>query len=140
MGDNWPFNEMAGWLAAGGTDPQGHAGQTARPLAELLGDTAQVEHLWDAVDALAALRDGGRAGGGVCHTERSHPDDRPTSRPMHGLQTWVALPDDAQETAPSFEHVAAADVPTDTSQPSGVPKRARKRRTSPATSDPCAPS
>lgn len=54
------------------------------------------------------------AGSGVTHTERSHPDDVPVDRPLHGLQTWVALPDDTQETAPSFEHVAVADVPTDT--------------------------
>ncbi len=51
------------------------------------------------------------AGAGVTHTERSHPDDRPTTRTLHGLQTWVALPDDAEDGPASFEHLAAADVP-----------------------------
>ena len=51
------------------------------------------------------------AGAGVAHTERSHPDDRPTSRPMHGLQTWVALPHDHEDAAASFEHTAADDIP-----------------------------
>ncbi len=53
------------------------------------------------------------AGAGVAHTERSHPDDVGTVRTMHGLQTWVALPDDAEETAPSFTHVDATDVPSE---------------------------
>ena len=52
------------------------------------------------------------AGAGVAHTERSHPDDVGTVRTMYGLQTWVALPEDAEEAAPSFTHVDAADVPS----------------------------
>src|SRR6056297_1117890 len=51
------------------------------------------------------------AGAGVTHTERSHPDDRPTSRPMHGLQTWVALPHDREGGDASFEHTASSDIP-----------------------------
>jgi len=51
------------------------------------------------------------AGGGVAHTERSHPDDRPTTLPMHGLQTWVALPHDREDGPASFEHTAADDIP-----------------------------
>jgi redox-sensitive bicupin YhaK (pirin superfamily) len=50
------------------------------------------------------------AGAGVTHTERSHSDDRPTSRPMHGLQTWVALPHDRENGVASFEHTAANDI------------------------------
>ncbi len=53
------------------------------------------------------------AGSGITHTERSHPDDVGTSRSMHGLQTWVALPSEAEETEPSFQQVAAADIPAD---------------------------
>ena len=53
------------------------------------------------------------AGAGVTHTERSVPDDVESSRSVHGLQTWVALPDGVEETAPSFEHLAAGDVPVD---------------------------
>ncbi len=51
------------------------------------------------------------AGAGVTHTERSHPDDRTTERPMHGLQTWVALPHDREDGDASFEHTAADDIP-----------------------------
>lgn len=54
------------------------------------------------------------AGSGVTHTERSHPDDRAASRRLHGLQTWVALPQEAEDEAPSFIHAAAADIPFDT--------------------------
>ena len=42
------------------------------------------------------------AGSGVTHTERSHPDDRSTHRRLHGLQTWVALPDPAEAVAPDL--------------------------------------
>ena len=51
------------------------------------------------------------AGGGVTHTERSHDDDRPTARTMHGLQTWVALPHERENGTPTFEHTAADRIP-----------------------------
>ena len=31
---------------------------------------------------------------------------------MHGIQAWVALPDEQEETEPAFAHHAAADLPT----------------------------
>ena len=51
------------------------------------------------------------AGDGVVHTERSHPDDRPIDRAMHGLQTWVALPHERENGAASFEHTPADRMP-----------------------------
>ncbi len=51
------------------------------------------------------------AGGGVCHTERSHPDDRDRTVEMFGVQTWVALPDEAEDGPPSFEHCPPDAVP-----------------------------
>lgn len=60
------------------------------------------------------------AGSGVTHTERSHPDDLSSTRGMHGLQTWVALPADAEESDPSFHHVAQSEVPHETSGRSAV--------------------
>lgn len=51
------------------------------------------------------------AGSGVTHTERSHPDDVGSINPLYGLQTWVALPTEAEDDEPAFSHVAAADVP-----------------------------
>jgi redox-sensitive bicupin YhaK (pirin superfamily) len=54
------------------------------------------------------------AGSGVTHTERSHPDDVPARQTLHGLQTWVALPTEAEDVEPSFQHVGATDIPTET--------------------------
>jgi redox-sensitive bicupin YhaK (pirin superfamily) len=51
------------------------------------------------------------AGAGVAHSERSPDDVRAAASTLAGLQTWVALPDEAEDVAPSFEHADAADVP-----------------------------
>ena len=51
------------------------------------------------------------AGRGVAHSERSPDDAREGESTIAGLQTWVALPDHAEEIEPGFEHVAASDVP-----------------------------
>ncbi|MEM9564749.1 MAG: pirin family protein [Actinomycetota bacterium] len=53
------------------------------------------------------------AGSGVAHTERSHPDDVGVPGRLFGLQTWVALPAEGEETAPSFQHVGAERVPVE---------------------------
>ncbi len=53
------------------------------------------------------------AGGGVCHTERTPPEDREAGTVLHGVQTWVALPDEAEDGAAGFEHTPAADLPTE---------------------------
>jgi redox-sensitive bicupin YhaK (pirin superfamily) len=69
----------------------------------------------DSTGAVAIIEPGAAnwmtAGDGVVHTERSHDDDRPTDRAMHGLQTWVALPHDRENGAASFEHTAADRMP-----------------------------
>jgi redox-sensitive bicupin YhaK (pirin superfamily) len=46
------------------------------------------------------------AGRGIVHSERTAPAIR-----MHGLQSWVALPLEAEETDPSFAHYSATDLP-----------------------------
>ena len=51
------------------------------------------------------------AGSAVSHSERSPDDARHAASTIAGLQTWVALPDDAEEDAPSFVHVPASEVP-----------------------------
>lgn len=53
------------------------------------------------------------AGSGVAHTERSHPDDRAVRRGMHGLQTWVALPVEAEEAEPAFQAATRNEVPVE---------------------------
>ena len=52
------------------------------------------------------------AGSGIVHSERTDPSMRSTGSFANGLQAWVALPDHAEEVAPSFLHVADADLPT----------------------------
>ncbi|MGE5451091.1 MAG: pirin family protein [Acidobacteriota bacterium] len=52
------------------------------------------------------------AGRGIVHSERTPDDLREVTRPLHGLQLWVALPREHEETAPSFSHTPAADIPT----------------------------
>ena len=52
------------------------------------------------------------AGSGIVHSERSPGDERAHGPVLSGIQTWLALPDEKEEMAPDFEHVAAADLPT----------------------------
>ena len=51
------------------------------------------------------------AGRGIAHSERTPPDLRDGGSPLHGMQTWVALPQADQEVEPSFHHHAAASLP-----------------------------
>jgi redox-sensitive bicupin YhaK (pirin superfamily) len=51
------------------------------------------------------------AGRGVAHSERSPEDERAVASRIHGLQTWVALPDGGEEVDPSFQHVPIDSVP-----------------------------
>lgn len=51
------------------------------------------------------------AGRGIVHSERTPDDDRTHEATLHGIQTWVALPAEAEETEPSFEHYPASDLP-----------------------------
>ncbi len=51
------------------------------------------------------------SGSGLCHTERSHPDDVEISRPLHGIQAWAALPYDHENITPCFEHLDPQAVP-----------------------------
>jgi len=44
------------------------------------------------------------AGRGIAHSERARPEDIGKTRPVGGFQTWVALPKDREETAPTFFH------------------------------------
>ena len=51
------------------------------------------------------------AGRGIVHSERAPQHLRGGSYPMHGLQLWCALPQAEEECEPSFQHVAATDLP-----------------------------
>lgn len=50
------------------------------------------------------------AGRGITHSERFE-KARAVGDHLHGIQAWVALPTEDEETAPSFSHHAGADLP-----------------------------
>ncbi|WP_395945825.1 pirin family protein [Brevundimonas sp.] len=52
------------------------------------------------------------AGKGIVHSERTDPLKRSLGGPMHGMQAWVALPDEAEEIAPSFHHLDEGAQPS----------------------------
>ncbi|MBI1393941.1 MAG: pirin family protein [Alphaproteobacteria bacterium] len=52
------------------------------------------------------------AGRGIVHSERTDDAPRAAGQRLYGIQTWVALPASDEETAPSFHHHPAADLPT----------------------------
>lgn len=51
------------------------------------------------------------AGRGIAHSERTPAALREGEHPLHGMQTWVALPKADEEAAPAFHHHAAATLP-----------------------------
>jgi redox-sensitive bicupin YhaK (pirin superfamily) len=51
------------------------------------------------------------AGRGIVHSERTPDDLRGAVRRSHGLQLWVALPEDHEEDEPRFEHTPATAIP-----------------------------
>jgi redox-sensitive bicupin YhaK (pirin superfamily) len=51
------------------------------------------------------------AGRGIAHSERTPQSLREGEHPLHGMQTWVALPRADEETAPGFHHHDAAALP-----------------------------
>ena len=51
------------------------------------------------------------AGSGIAHSERTPDEQRATGGRLFGIQAWVALPADAEETAPEFAHHADDTLP-----------------------------
>ena len=52
------------------------------------------------------------AGRGIVHSERTPAATREKAATLHGIQTWVALPDEHEETEPWFRHHPATDLPS----------------------------
>jgi redox-sensitive bicupin YhaK (pirin superfamily) len=50
------------------------------------------------------------AGSGIVHSERAGDDLNETSR-LHGIQSWMALPDEDEECEAAFHHYPAEDLP-----------------------------
>ena len=69
----------------------------------------------DSVGSLADIAPGAvnwmTAGRGIAHSERTPPDARKNGQRMHGIQVWVALPREFEETAPEFHHHEAESLP-----------------------------
>jgi len=51
------------------------------------------------------------AGRGIVHSEKVSDEVLASGQKLHGLQTWVALPLEAEEIEPRFEHYAADSIP-----------------------------
>jgi len=51
------------------------------------------------------------AGRGIAHSERTPPELRSGDTEIFGIQTWVGLPRDKEETEPAFAHHAASELP-----------------------------
>src|SRR5689334_19101644 len=73
-----------------------------------------IEHR-DSIGSHAVIEPGAinlmTAGSGIVHSERSPQSVRPDGPRLYGMQTWLALPDGAEEVAPAFDHIAADGLP-----------------------------
>jgi redox-sensitive bicupin YhaK (pirin superfamily) len=52
------------------------------------------------------------AGRGIAHSERTPPDVRARGGKVHGIQSWVALPEEHEDATPRFDHHDASTLPT----------------------------
>ena len=51
------------------------------------------------------------AGRGIVHSERSSDEERRRGPRLHGIQSWVALPLEQEETDPAFQHHPLQTIP-----------------------------
>ncbi|HEX3914881.1 MAG TPA: pirin family protein [Steroidobacteraceae bacterium] len=51
------------------------------------------------------------AGRGIAHSERTPPAARAAGEKIHGIQSWVALPDGHEDVGPEFTHYPASLIP-----------------------------
>lgn len=51
------------------------------------------------------------AGKGIAHSERTRPELRQSGAPLHGIQSWFALPIAHEEAEPTFHHHPASSLP-----------------------------
>src|SRR5215207_1897910 len=53
-----------------------------------------------------------RAGRGIVHSERTSPERRRSGQRLFGIQTWMALPEEQEESDPAFVHYGSEELPT----------------------------
>ena len=74
----------------------------------------EIEHR-DSLGVVQTIRPGDvnwmTAGSGIAHSERTGAALRAAGHTLHGLQSWVALPQAAEETAPAFHHFGTRQLP-----------------------------
>lgn len=74
----------------------------------------EIDHR-DSVGSFQTIRPGDVnwmvAGRGIVHSERSSAESRRAGVRIHGIQSWVALPIELEETEPRFEHHPSASIP-----------------------------
>jgi len=51
------------------------------------------------------------AGIGITHSERTTPEDRKNKHSLFGIQTWLALPENKEDIAPTFEKQKQTSLP-----------------------------
>lgn len=51
------------------------------------------------------------AGSGITHSERERREITESDHRLHGLQLWLALPEQHEETDPAFHHYPGSDIP-----------------------------
>ena len=100
------------FLAGGGLDvrPHPHIGlATVTYLFE-----GEIMHR-DSLGSVQPIRPGDvnwmTAGGGIAHSERTERAQRTHTNRLFGIQSWIALPQAQEETAPAFAHHPAATLP-----------------------------
>ncbi|MCY1010953.1 pirin family protein [Nannocystis pusilla] len=69
----------------------------------------------DSLGSLQPIRPGAinwmTAGRGIVHSERTPAETRAQGPRLHGLQLWVALPREAEESEPAFSHHPTETIP-----------------------------
>jgi redox-sensitive bicupin YhaK (pirin superfamily) len=53
-----------------------------------------------------------RAGRGIVHSERTSPERKRKGQRLFGIQTWMALPIEQEESDPAFVHHGSGELPT----------------------------
>ncbi len=76
-------------------------------------DGAQMHR--DTIGSVQEIRPGDvnwmTAGRGIAHSERTGDETRAAGHRMHGIQSWIGLPQADEEAPPEFQHFGVADLP-----------------------------